>query len=1199
MRYLFSKIFNRTTFVILGWVLLVLAIWYLGPLFAFADWHPLAPVKTRIILILVILAILLIRWIIKLFVSRRINERILNAAIGLRERNKDNQFEGNESIVELKTGFEDALNKLKTVRYADKSSSFWGRLNKKYIYELPWYIFIGAPGSGKTTALVNSGLRFPLLDEFGTKSVKGVGGTRNCDWWFSDETVLLDTAGRYTTHESDAKADKEEWTGFLKLLKKVRPKQPLNGAILTVSIAELLESSEGELEVHAARLRARLQELYSTLGIAFPIYILVTKTDLLGGFNDFFSSLSKEDRKQVWGTTFQYANDRVNNDENLGENLQAELDLLSERLFDQQIELIRHEPDQARRSSIYVFPQNFSSVLPKINTFLQSVFSSHSYAQTALLRGVYFTSGTQEGTPFDRVLSALSKGLGKDRPIVIKPNQGAGKSYFLEGLLRKVIFPEAHLVGRNEQVERRQRRLSLFGHASLALLLVLVVSAWFYSFGNNKGYLKFVGNKVETASSHSKALHTDNTILELLPFLTYIHSLSDGVGFYVEEPPRGYTYGLYQGEKVNSSVQLTYNKALQRTLLPNVVRRLEYLLSISVEYDAELTYEALKAYLMLNDNSNYEADFIKTFIGLDWNRSLPSSVSKEEYEELVLHLNNLFTDKFVASPYPPDEVLIKQVRSKLAGYSFAQRSYNRLKKTLGSEPYSDFNLADAGGPHASRVFARVSGRPVTDGIPFLYTFNGYHEVFLPEVNKVIGRLEKEDEWVLDKQNVSATQGFTDVIDGKSQRDIKRLYLHDYVRIWEEYLTDIKLIESKSMSESIEVARVLSAPDSPLLQFFKAVSRETTLIKQDEKRQDNSSLKNRAVNTVRGATHDLERVFGRVPLTRNSNVEQLERIVDDRFEPIRRLVGLPGGNSQMDSMIKLFSDMYMSLTSIEAGLLQGGGGGNSLSATQRETLRRIKSEAAHLPMPLKSMLDDLADTSTAQAVGSMRRSLVGEMDSSVGQFCRQAVSGRYPFSRQSTQDVTSSDFAKLFSKRGLFQQFFDQHLMHTADLSGANWVLRQPGGVLIPLQSFQQAARIREVFFPSAGVVPELDFKVKVLEMDASITQITLDFDGQVYRYSHGPQLPMNISWPGPRGSNQLRIEVLQGGRVVGYVTKTGPWAPIRLIDSGKTTSVRGSERLETTLDINGKRVVLEIVASSVQNPFTLRELATFSCPRSL
>ncbi len=74
--------------------------------------------------------------------------------------------------------------------------------------------------SGKTTALLNAGLRFPLAAKMGTDPLAGVGGTRLCDWWFAEDAVLIDTAGRYTTRDSDAAADKAGWDAFLNLLKK-------------------------------------------------------------------------------------------------------------------------------------------------------------------------------------------------------------------------------------------------------------------------------------------------------------------------------------------------------------------------------------------------------------------------------------------------------------------------------------------------------------------------------------------------------------------------------------------------------------------------------------------------------------------------------------------------------------------------------------------------------------------------------------------------------------------------------------------------------------------------------------------------------------------------------------------------------------------------------------------------------------------
>ena len=68
--------------------------------------------------------------------------------------------------------------------------------------------------------------------------------------------MILDTAGRYTTQDSYAEVDSAAWGGFLGLLKKHRPRRPINGVLVAMSLSDLLQQSQAERDAHARAIRA-------------------------------------------------------------------------------------------------------------------------------------------------------------------------------------------------------------------------------------------------------------------------------------------------------------------------------------------------------------------------------------------------------------------------------------------------------------------------------------------------------------------------------------------------------------------------------------------------------------------------------------------------------------------------------------------------------------------------------------------------------------------------------------------------------------------------------------------------------------------------------------------------------------------------------------------------------------------------------
>ena len=345
-------------------------------------------------------------------------------------------------VEQLARRFEEAFAAMRRARFATAE----GR--RRAASDLPWYLVIGAPGSGKTTAMLHAGLRFPMGDAPGEATVHRSGGTRNCDWWLTDEAVLLDTAGRYAT--DDLEDDRAAWLGLLDLLKLHRPRRPLNGLIVTLSVYDLLHWNDDEITRYAGQVRERLAELQARLEARPPIYLLVSKADLLAGFNEFFAELDGEQRAQVWGVTFDRS-EVLAEPGRLKEHFGEEFDLLERRLYSLLPARLHEERDLQRRGAVYRFPQQFRGIRPMVATFLDAAFDSGWAGERPLLRGVYLTCGTQQGSPIDRVLATLSRSFNLERKVQ-PPSVGTGKSFFLRRLLREVVFGEAGLAA-----DRRER----------------------------------------------------------------------------------------------------------------------------------------------------------------------------------------------------------------------------------------------------------------------------------------------------------------------------------------------------------------------------------------------------------------------------------------------------------------------------------------------------------------------------------------------------------------------------------------------------------------------------------------------------------------------------------------------------------------------------------------------------------------------
>jgi len=1165
---------------LLGVVLVALLIWYEGPLLSFDGREPLASEGWRwwAIALLVVIWALYFGW--RGYSAWRANRLLMAGVTDAQVTTEQPGVKASEAEMAL------LGERMRAAMAVLRKASPGWKLGGQYLYQLPWYMFVGAPGSGKTTALTHSGLQFPLSESLGAAAIGGIGGTRNCDWWFTDEAVLLDTAGRYTTQDSDSEVDKAAWSGFLDLLKKHRRRSPVNGVIVALSVSDLLQQSDADQLVQAKAIRARINELHERLGVRFPVYVVITKCDLIAGFAEFFEHFGREERSQVWGVTFPLpqADQSVQPGAALA-SFPSEFDALERQLQVRVLERMQRERDLSRRALLYSFPQQFASIGDVLARFLNSVFEPNRFQEPALVRGVYFTSGTQEGSPIDRVLVSLAASFGLGRK-VLPAGYATGRSYFITRLMREVIFKEAGLAGVNLKQEQRRKQWLRAGMALIAVLSLLLVVGMGISYQRNKALVETATVRTAEVAQLAKALPKEGNVLVTLPLLNAARDLPAGFAHRADSVPVLNRLGLYQGDKLGVSAVNLYRRLLRSTLLPHIVANMESALRRGDASNQDFLYETLRAYLMLGQRQFFDAASVQAWVDVDWRREMPQA-TEEQRQQLWAHVVALLdADDEDAEPVQLDADLIAKTRLTLASMPLSQRIYNRLKRQVAQANLPELSVNGAVGRDVSSLLVRRSGAPLSRGVSGVYSVAGYRELLGRNERAVLDMAK--DSWVLDRQEAELSAGNT----ASMKAAVLDLYYADYIRQWDAYLADVQLVPLSSLDQAALVTNALAAADSPLRTFLQAAARETTLDSVLTEKTGNP-VDRLVRNKIDDARKRLESALDdEAPA---ATTKPAGNPVDQHFAALHALVG-NAAPAPLDEVIAMFKDVAQYFDSAESARRSG------TPAPSGEVLSRIKRAASEQPAPLSSILRDVDGSGGALTLGNERERLNALWMTTGAPFCRDAIAGRYPLVRDANLDTTADDFGKFFGPGGVMDDFFNKNLAPYVDMSGSQWRWRATGSapMNIPqdvLNQFQRGARLRDMFFVAGARQPSLRFDLKPVSADPALTRVTLDIAGQPVTFERDANANFSpIVLPSGKGSDLVQLQTTPSSGA--GLRSDGPWAWLHLLDQGVVSGAQG-ERYQLTFNVDGRKVGYELRASSVINPFRRDTLEQFRCPTRL
>jgi len=1193
MRGLLRVLKSRTFLIGLGFMLLICLVLLLGAWLAW-DW---------IIRLVAIIGVLVVGILILMFQFMRANRGADEIEKSIKKQAEQQRIstrpDRRGEVEELQQQFDRAIERLKQSKLGQ------GKRGRAALYALPWYMFIGPPGAGKTTAIVNSGLNFPI----GTDRVQGVGGTRNCDWFFTDSAILLDTAGRYMTEQEDA----DEWLAFLDSLKQYRSERPVNGVIIGIPVPDLALASYDQVEWHADNIRRRVDELVRRLGVKFPVYLVFTKSDMLQGFVEFFGEMSRRDREQVWGATF-------NKDQQESTELRAvferEFEVLTSAMVNRRSARLSRPMKREERQLVYAFPLQLASLKDNLGYFVQRLFQPNPYQENPVFRGFYFTSGTQEGVPLDRVIQTIARQFDLPGMGAVGGATAEAKSYFIKDLFTDVIVPDQYMVRRTSKASRRGNFQRVGVTVGALVLLGLFLLGASQALVRSRGSL----NRAEAAaaSTGSVAWDAPATAIDNLGRIDTLNQQLDRL-----DRTAWLRLGLSRDGTVLQPIRRLYLDHARSFVRAYPLHRLENNMrqatrDVRVEdADREALTEDLKAYLLLTEERpRLEEENNRTFLIRHLTElavadleptatTLTQGELRSRVEPPVTAFVGALREQ-EALAFASDPNLIRTTRARIDEPPSIQSLYARLRLE-GRDAVPPFRLQDA-------VPGRFGDLLRSDTeVPGFFTQNGW-ETFVADKIEEVSRNPTGEDWVMGRgaEETPLNLGTEDQV----ASELVGLYFSDYTSEWLRFLRGVRV---KNFSDMRDAARSMGtlgdANGSPIAYLLANVTVQTRFENQSELAGD---LQDQVAQGVdRAAQRAARRLGARGRIGSGLGGNNERHPVDLQFQWLHNLkADLFESGGAAPSLYQAFTGLreigstldgiagdQAQVAQYAAAVLKGGGGD-----LDRE-LRNIGSALATFNQDARRQLFEQPVMQAWSAVlGITQQHLNNRWQDVVYNPFRSRFASAYPFDPGSSADAPISDVEAFFApESGVVNAFLQEELEPYVGRNIEQPVSWRGTGIRLSTaarEAIRRAQHIAANLYNSGRM--SLSFELQPEQPDAStnaptVYQVSLRLLGREETYDLGSRRWTRYDWPGT-GDAVLTVST----QTADLTPKRydGAWALFRMLqEAGINARTSTQYELRWSFERTGQYTITaryDLRTQSAANPFgNLRGFFNFQPPPAL
>jgi type VI secretion system protein ImpL len=1011
------------------------------------------------------------------------------------------------------------------------------------LIQLPWYLLIGPQNAGKTSLLANSSVNFILQRQFPNQNPKNLETSENCNWWVTRDASIIDVPGKYFSAFELSKNTQTKstpypilWRFFLRLVKKYRGKDGIDGIVIAFPLPELMAQDDPKKYQGMARnLFQRLHELQKVFPKRLPYYLLITKCDLLPGFSEYFAELGNDETSQAWGVMLP----EPERGESVLELLTQRFNTLIRKLNQQLIWRLHQERNPLSRPAIKDFPLQVERLKEFTYDFIKKLNTMHGNLS---LQGVYLTSALQ--TPAetrDMLLENDEHSAQQEVQLYHEPKLST-RPYFIKQFITHGLANQHAEFTPPSKLYIWKRRATYASSASI-IALTAVLLGHDFELGVENAYS--IQNHLAEYRLTIEAFHNPNDhLLKTIALLDTLQKAVKQAGFKLD---LAHLLTFYS-DKSQEKVGLVYQEALQNILLPEIKNYFEEYLSLPINKNSDTVYAALKAYLMLGNQGYMQTDTLM----LTLQQLLPKSFNPNDTQHLLGHLSTGLAA--MNGPLALNENLVQKTRSFLTGTPVVQLGYIILKNTNNNNTEISINL----GTHTSNS-PTLLNPPIAE-LPLMYTAKNLSTILAQDIN-VSAEEAIKGNWVLGMNANPNPQMLTAVI-----LQLRAMFINNYVDAWESLLNNMRLSSPTSIADADAMILNLINSDSPLLQLLQTLHTNTyfepiTSASPKLERLDLLFDKNNRADNV------LFQIFSGLRFL-HQYLQPIMSASDPRKAAFEALSYRIKHNDKPDALMQLrliaekspepIKNWLDDLSNHTWHLLMSEASSYINTAWEEQVMHAYRSDIANR-YPFNTKSDEEVDLQKfTQFFGNP--GLVLNFYNNVLQ----------PFVDSSKPDWH-------------WKMFSNEKLPFNEDA----------------LRQIQQALRIHHAFYPNGDNKIYVQFAIEPYQFGKSIKRVQLTInDKKIVDEDSGVHSPHVLTWPNTANSKLTSLQLTLQNKTLINRQYPGDWGWFKLVNQSFENSITRKQTL-LNLSINAIPVKYYLFTDGQQNPFLSLNLKHFTLPEKI